>query len=90
MSSCGYQDNKTKEFLIRFDGLDKRVVKDMELAEFYRADLEGLGGLKKMKVTFFIGEKKFGPAEEQTKGNREIEKIVGSTSECTWAAVTSV
>ena len=50
----------------------------MELAEFYRADLEGLGGLKKMKVTFFIGEKKFGPAEEQTKGNREIEKIVGS------------
>ena len=35
------------------------------------------GNLKTMRVTFFMGEKKFGPAEEQTKGNREIEKITG-------------
>ena len=69
--------------LVRFDALDKRIVKDMELAEFYEANsnnsLEGGdgGGLKTMRVTFFMGEKKFGPAEEQTKGNREIEKITG-------------
>ena len=37
----------------------------------------GGGNLKTMRVTFFMGEKKFGPAEEQTKGNREIEKITG-------------
>ena len=37
----------------------------------------GGGNLKTMRVTFFMGEKKFGPAEEQTKGNREMEKITG-------------
>ena len=69
--------------LIRFDALDKRIVKDMELAEFYDINFSNLevgdggvgGGLKTMRVTFFMGEKKFGPAEEQTKGNREVEKI---------------
>ena len=71
--------------LIRFDALDKRIVKDMELAEFYDINFSNLevgdggvgGGLKTMRVTFFMGEKKFGPAEEQTKGNREVEKITG-------------
>ena len=71
----------------RSDALDKRIVKDMELAEFYEATADndlggglsgGGGGLKAMRVTFFLGEKKFGPAEEQTKGNREIEKITGT------------
>ena len=70
----------------RSDALDRRIVKDMELAEFYEAAADsdlggglsgGGGGLKSMRVTFFLGEKKFGPAEEQTKGNREIEKITG-------------
>ena len=77
-----YNKQKTKlsnPFLVRFDALDKRIVKDMELAEFYASNnLEGgCGGLRTMRVTFFMGEKKFGPAEEQTKGNREIEKITG-------------
>ena len=71
--------------LIRFDALDKRIVKDMELAEYYDINFSNLevgdggvgGGLKTMRVTFFMGEKKFGPAEEQTKGNREVEKITG-------------
>ena len=88
------------EYVSRFhsesrpDALDKRIVKDMELAEFYEAAADndlggglsgGGGGLKSMRVTFFLGEKKFGPAEEQTKGNREIEKITG-TEEVTMCA----
>ena len=96
-----YNKQKTKlsnPFLVRFDALDKRIVKDMELAEFYASNnLEGgCGGLRTMRVTFFMGEKKFGPAEEQTKGNREIEKITGkkeiaqlASKKGNWSAKTS-
>jgi hypothetical protein len=58
----------------RFDALDKRIVKDLELMEHY---LGAEGGIVSMKATFFIGEKKFGPADIG-KGNKEIAKIIGA------------
>ena len=57
----------------RFDGLEKRLFKDLEMMEHYVGRLDGL---KSLKAVFVIGEKKFGPAES-AKSSKVIARITG-------------
>ncbi len=49
-------------------------MRDLELEEYYTGSENGL---QSMKATFYVAEKKFGPADAVGKGSKEIAKITG-------------
>ncbi len=58
----------------RQDGLEERRFRELDLSERYR---ERPDRLRSMRVTFVVGEKKFGPAEAtSSRGQKTIAKIV--------------